>query len=501
MRKVVIKNILSNWAGLGFHMVVAFFLAPFLVGKLGVDRYGIWVLFGQIIGYMGLMDLGIRLAVTTYVAKYNAKNDPVKRNEIINSSLGLYTMIAIVIVLFALSFSFIIDHVFKIEPQLENEARLVFIIVHLTLATQLPANVFAGSISGMQRYDIANGISIVVTAIRTAIIVFVIQKYQNLVYLAIITFLFEQVKNGCFVFFSYRILKSLEFRFDLIKPTKERIKKISSFSLKTLLLTMTQRVIFGTDTIVIGALLSTAEVTYYVIGWNLVNYTRNIVMKLSHVLAPAASHNEASGIEGGVRDLMIFSIRSAIIVSLPIYLFLYFFGKYLIFLWMGKDFGISYTVLCILLVADIANVIMAPAVNIVIGIGKHGRVAKLRVIEAILNIGLSIILVKKIGIVGVAIGTMAPALAINFLFVFPYTLRTANLSFKEFARNVLNGPAKVVAILSVILMPMAKFLIPHTWTLLVTNIVIIGMLYILLSYLFILEKEERGYFRTKLFGK
>ena len=59
-------NVLSNWTAFAFAAVTSFFLAPFIVHRLGDSAYGVWALIGSLVGYMGLLDLGVRSAVMPY---------------------------------------------------------------------------------------------------------------------------------------------------------------------------------------------------------------------------------------------------------------------------------------------------------------------------------------------------------------------------------------------------------------------------------------------------
>ena len=65
-------NVLANWASLVVGTVVSLFLSPYIVHTLGDTAYGVWVLVGSLVGYLGLLDLGTRGAVTKYVATYHA---------------------------------------------------------------------------------------------------------------------------------------------------------------------------------------------------------------------------------------------------------------------------------------------------------------------------------------------------------------------------------------------------------------------------------------------
>jgi O-antigen/teichoic acid export membrane protein len=45
------KNVGSNWLGLFVNMAVGFFLAPFILRKIGDEAFGLWVLVFSLTGY------------------------------------------------------------------------------------------------------------------------------------------------------------------------------------------------------------------------------------------------------------------------------------------------------------------------------------------------------------------------------------------------------------------------------------------------------------------
>ena len=68
LRHLVARNIVWNWAGMIFEMVAGFLLAPYLVRRLGVTTYGLWIVIGAFTGYFALLDLGLRGSVGRQLA-------------------------------------------------------------------------------------------------------------------------------------------------------------------------------------------------------------------------------------------------------------------------------------------------------------------------------------------------------------------------------------------------------------------------------------------------
>jgi O-antigen/teichoic acid export membrane protein len=105
------------------------------------------------------------------------------------------------------------------------------------------------------------------------------------------------------------------------------------------------------------------------------------------------------------------------LVASPIATALYFRGHTFIQLWMGAQY--EYTsgrVLQILLLAQVFSIANFTAGNIAYGLAKHRAFAISTLAESVGNLVLSVILVRQIGINGVAWGTVIPSLLVQLMF-------------------------------------------------------------------------------------
>ncbi len=55
---------------------IAFFMMPFVVHHLGDRTYGFWALIAAVLGYYGILDLGIVTAVQYHVGKAIGDGNP-----------------------------------------------------------------------------------------------------------------------------------------------------------------------------------------------------------------------------------------------------------------------------------------------------------------------------------------------------------------------------------------------------------------------------------------
>jgi O-antigen/teichoic acid export membrane protein len=124
-------------------------------------------------------------------------------------------------------------------------------------------------------------------------------------------------------------------------------------------------------------------------------------------------------------------------VALPIVITLIVRGGSFICVWMGPQYARSSgTVLAILATALLFSLQNLTAGSIAYGVEKHQALAKYAIAEGIANLALSIVLARKFGIYGVAIGTLVPSLVIHLIMWPRYISRLVDVSWVQVFRNV-----------------------------------------------------------------
>ena len=174
-----------------------------------------------------------------------------------------------------------------------------------------------------------------------------------------------------------------------------------------------QQFIYYTDNLVVGAFLSVSAVTFYTIGGTLAEYSRQMVTSLTVTFTPLASSFEAEGRSKTFAKLLIQGTRAALLIGLPCFTGAYVPWKNFHCFMDGRTVRryiqprLANPVGRLCQVSCIGN---ATAGGIAYGTEKHDRLAYFIVIEGLMNLTLSILLVRHIGLNGVAWGTTIPSL-------------------------------------------------------------------------------------------
>jgi O-antigen/teichoic acid export membrane protein len=409
------QSIAGNWMAFAISVGVAFFLSPFIVHHLGNVAYGVWTLVVSMISFMSLLDLGLRGAVTRFVARHHAQGNHLESSHAVSAAFWLRMWISLLVVAASAIMSFLSPMIFHIPAELRFSARWAIILTGTSLALTLSFGVFGGVLVALNRFALVSGVTVMQTLLRAGGVAWLLHSGHGILGLAIWEFTVTLFANATLALLCRRIYPQL--RISLQRPSATILRQFLSYSSYVFVIHCSVQLIYYTDNLVVGIFISASAVTYYAIGGSLLEYLRQVVSSVTTIFMPLASSFEARGEHDQLRRLLIQGTRASIGVASPIAVALFFRGHTFIQLWMGKQYEhTSGSVLQILLLAQVFSIANFTAGNIAYGLAKHRAFALSVLAESISNLALSVILVKQMGINGVAWGTVIPSLAVQLLF-------------------------------------------------------------------------------------
>jgi O-antigen/teichoic acid export membrane protein len=418
-RKRFAINVVMNWVAMATGMVVPFFLMPFVVRHLGSLAYGVWILAVSTVAYLNLLDLGLRSAIVRFVSKNAAAEKIIEAQKVIGAALWFRLGIAAVVALVSIGLAVAFPHLFKVPHDLEHAAQITVLLCALGVAASMVSGVFGGVLSGINRFDILSSITIAQTLARAIGVLLLLRHGRGLVTLAYWELTIQLAGSLATWAAALKIYPPCRVR--LGRPDLETLRMIWSYSFKTFVIIIAVQIVFYTDNLVVGAFLSVGAVTLYSIAGSLAMYSGQVSSAMGSTFIPLASSLDATGKTKDLQTLLLRGTQVALGLMLPVGITLLLRGKTFISLWMGPQFGAQYsqpsgTILQILLISQFFTIADATAGQIAYGIDKHKSVATWSAIEAVFNLGLSLILVKVTGLYGVAWGTSISMAIIHMIF-------------------------------------------------------------------------------------
>jgi O-antigen/teichoic acid export membrane protein len=425
------KSMVSNWAAFATSVAVAFFLSPFIVHHLGNTAYGVWTLVISMISFMSLLDLGMRGAVTRFVARNHAQGNHQEASRAVSAAFWLRIWIALLILVVSLFLCGLAPSLFHIPKELQFAARGAIIFTGASFALTLSFGVFGGVLVALNRFSTVSGISVSQTLLRAVGVVTLLLAGHGILALALWEFVVSVAANATLWIACFRAYPEL--RISGGRPSTTLLRQFAGYSFYVFLIHCATTLIYYVDNIVVGAFISAAAVTFYAIGASLLEYLRQIVTSVTTIFMPLASGFDARGEHGELRRLLIQGTRLALVIALPVALTLYFRGHTFIELWMGQQYAqISGRVLQILLLAQVFSIANFTSGNIAFGTAKHRPFAMAVLAESVANLVLSIFLVRRIGMNGVAWGTVIPNIIVQLFFWPRYVCKLLEMPVRSY---------------------------------------------------------------------
>ncbi len=471
-------------------ILVGFVLMPFLVHSLGDRMYGYWVLAGTILGYYGLLDLGVVSAVQFYVAKAIGEKDATFANRAVSTAFFVFAALGLAVGLVTMGVA-LLSHVFIKSASDASVFRAVVLIMGFGLAVGFPGRAFIGAISAYLRWDLISYIGIGFLLLRTAIIVVVIKAGWGIVSLAAVTASSDALSYAVHYFVLKRIQS--EFRLSPALASLKTLKGVFHYSAITLIVKISNQLRFYIDVFVVGAMLSVSTVTHYAIASRLALSFRDLMIALFGILSPVFSQLLGSKDYSGIKRLFVLSTKLSLSIGALIACGMVLYGRGVIELWMGENYLDAYWPLVFLATGIFFEISQIPAMAYMYGVSKHHFLAYMNLTEGSLNAILSICLERSFGMNGVALGTLIPMAVAWFLIQPIYVCRQIGVPIREFYARVF-GRATGVTVVGMLLPWLLVFnrVTQAKITFLVFSVTCQTIIALVVAYLFAFDADEKG---------
>lgn len=495
----VLRNVFCNWASYLVTAAVGFLLTPLVVHSLGNAGYGLWTLVLSLTGYFGLLDLGIRSSLGRFVARHIALKDETGVNRTASTALamlGLGGVISLVVTLVIANFSL---GAFKIGMELQDDAKAALLIAGLNVSFALPLGVFASILVGLERFDVLSGITLVGALTRASLVVMVLKSGHGLIALAAVAVFVSLAEYTAMAIAAKLLYRPLRIRFALLD--RATFVELFSFSIYRFIWMTGTQIIFYTGSLVIGAFIGAAAITTYAIASSLINYGRTVVSLLTDTFYPAATRMDARKDLNGLRELLFEGTKIALLVTIPLCLGFIFLGRQFIGLWMGKAYTSSATVLTVLAIAQFSSMSQNVSTLILAGMAKHRILAYIILTEGVANLALSILLVRHMGLIGVAWGTVIPDVICTAVIIPVYTLRLLNVPIRQYWKRAFLAPLAASIPTAALAYTFSVIVSDPGWLGFGAEALALCGLYAVTSYFACLDGEQRQFIHRKVYRR
>jgi O-antigen/teichoic acid export membrane protein len=490
----VARNVSTRYLAYAVDAAIGVMMLPFNLAHLGKPVYGLWMLTASITASFALLDLGYGGALVRFIARYRALRDSRGLNEILSTLFVVYSAIGLATFCVALLIAPHLSSIFRIAPEQVSTARSLLVIISTYVALRFVFSVYGGVIVGFQRYHLNNIVSIVMSVAVAITNVVVVLAGFGLLGLVLATTIVRVL--GLFLYRqnAHRVYPAL--RVNPFEFNSARLREVSGFSIFMLLLDCGSKLNYNADTMVIGAFMGTAAVALWAPAQRLSELLTRLTNQLNDALFPLVVDSDAAKRTEQLRVAFIQGTRLSLAMALPLAGGVALLARPLINVWVGPSFAQTGTVLQILAALVVLRVANQTSSTILQGAGEHKRLTVYVGITGVANLLLSMALVKPLGLVGVALGTVIPVATMAIVASFPRACRRVGLPVLHGLKHAV-WPALWPAVVMVVCLRLAIPFGGATLMVLAAKLLVAAALYEIVFFGVAIGRDERRLYLRK----
>jgi O-antigen/teichoic acid export membrane protein len=296
------------------------------------------------------------------------------------------------------------------------ELQLAMLIVGLGIALQFPLFPFSAIFPATERFDIANGIGILSRLLFAGATYLVLEAGYGLIGLCFVATGASLADYAIRTVVAFRLVPGLRVGFHLFDMSRAR--EFASFGIWNTVIQGSVRLISYSDAVVIGVFLPPAAITPFAVAGSLIEYFMRLFIPIGQVFFPRFAALDAKGDTDGIRELFLNGTRLLAVLACPAGLVTFWFANDFLELWIGDSVGegtypSAAALYSTLVLAAVFSATQRVTYQVFLGTRRLNVLAVAFLIEAVANLIISIALIGQFGLIGVALGTLIPAILVE----------------------------------------------------------------------------------------
>lgn len=415
MSERIIKNVGSGLLAQLWTVLIGFIALPILVRGLGPERYGLLALSLALIGFAAIADLGVGRAASKFIAEDFEKNETHRTQRFISTALTLSVVSAIATSLVLLVVTpLLANRVFNISESLRPVAAKAFLLTAVGLLAVLLRILFDGVLAGHHRIALLNLTNMAANTLKVGFSVLVILQGQSLLSVIAVNVIVSYLHALALLLCTFRHFgSSVRMRFGWERSIARQLLQLGAVT--TLSWVLGNVILLYADRFIISVFLPLAMTGYYTAAFDIVSKQWYISSSISQAFFPVFSGKAIISAEQ-LRTSYVQATKALSVVATGVAVMLAVFAKPLLTYWISPEFGdaSSATMVVLSLGILLSCYVSIPYTAIIAASSRPSVSATFFGTAVLIHVFASIILLRHLEIVGVAIGFV---LAYAFVFV------------------------------------------------------------------------------------
>lgn len=392
------KQLVGSYASFFVNVAITLWQTPKLLGYFGEELYGIWLLSITIVSFASLSSMGY---IATMVNEFSKKKES-EIPQLLNNVFFSITLSFLCTTPLYFLLIFYADSFFNVSPEntqiLKNVLKINFIYHFFSYYLGF----FQAILFWLKREIITKSIIEILIAITNSLGYFWLIQTQQSAY----SFYWVQMSVLAVSAIGVALYLKDSLTFSWANFEWAFFKNKFKISFNYFLLGISTTFALWGDSLFISTLADIKKIPSYNIGFRLSDYSIKIIKKIVDTKAPELIHF----IREGKYDKFVAINKKvyflAALLSFACMLGIYFLGEPLLNIWLQNMLHFDKRILLIFAVYILFSTTQYVNWTALSLLGKHKNLSYIVMVEVVVNILLSTVLYKLIGICGISLGTL-----------------------------------------------------------------------------------------------
>lgn len=282
------KNLLANYIGQFYLLIIAIIMVPFYLQYIGAEAYGLVGFFTLIQSWMMLLDMGLSPTLLREVAKVKVYKNPRKLEVfkyLFHSIEFIFICISLVVIIFIVTLSsWISQHWLKVQTLNIDDVTYSVSLIGIMVGLRFISSLYKSGISGAEEQIWLNKMNIIIATLRyvgvLAVLHFISSDFKHFFEYQLFVAIIELI---IFATTFYKILNIGQFK---LYFSKKAILPIFSFSTRIAYSGMVWIFITQLDKLLLSGVLPLKEYGYFALLGMIANALIQISAPISKAILP-----------------------------------------------------------------------------------------------------------------------------------------------------------------------------------------------------------------------
>lgn len=473
-------------------IAITFFYTPWMIRQIGVSDYGLYSLVITFIAYF-VMDFGMSGTVTRFLAKYRAESNEQKIENLIGLIFRVYLVIDTIIFLVLLIVGFFLADVFQgLTPEEIEKLRVLYAMAALFSVLTFVFKPMHGAMMAYEYFVETKIIDMVQRVGTVLLIVFALLFGMGVYALVLIN---GTVALGTSILFYVLFRKKTRLNINFHYFDKTEMKALTNFSIWIFLITLAQRFRLTFMPSLLGMMSNSTEISVFSLGMSIEGMVYVLSSALNGLFLPKVTRLSYKGDDKAITDLMIRVGRIQFYVISFIFFGFAILGQDFLHLWVGDKFHNTYYVVLLLIGTNVVSLTQQVASDLVYAENKVRYTATLTFVASGLALIGSVLLAPSMGAVGCAFSFFV-AMSINIIQLNVFYKKNLNVDVSRFFYSCHFHLLPAMCVVSAVFFGIKQYYSTDTWLKLIGFGLMFMLVVMLMDYMFLFNKEEKGLVRN-----